>query len=210
MTSSHSAVRQLAGALRKQTADVAASSATVRGADWFRAVVGTVGTDGTVTTTDGIVALRDEAYQAPAAGDIIRVTISSAGAVVALGRYAGVTAPTGEWTNIPLLTGFTTPFAIFGPAQYRLIIAAGSGRVELRGSVACSPAVTTQTAFSSALPTPARPAYARTWVVRRQETSDTKGVTGAEVSAAGVLQIHGLASPNTTTWFALDATYYDL
>jgi hypothetical protein len=210
MTSGHSAVRQLAGALRKQTADVAAGSATVRGADWFRSVVGAVGTDGTITTTDGIVALRDEAYQAPAAGDIIRVTISSAGAAVALGRYAGTTAPTGEWTNIPLLTGFTTPFAIFGPAQYRVITVAGSGRVELRGSVACSPAVTTQTAFSSALPVAARPAYARTWAVRRQETADTKGVVGAEVSTAGVLQIHGLTTVNATTWFALDATYYDL
>lgn len=202
--------RGIASSLKRQAVRTGATTPSVRGSDWYRAVVDTVGTDGTVTTTDGIIALRDEAYQAPVVGDIIRVTVSSAGSAVALGRYAGSTASNGEWTNIPLLTGFTTPFAIFGPAQYRVITAAGAGRVELRGSVGCSPAVTTQTAFSSALPVAARPAYARTWAVRRQETSDTKGITGAEVSTAGVLQIHGLASPNTTTWFALDATYYDL
>lgn len=210
MTSSQASFQAVASALRWQTAQVGTTTPAVRGSDWYRAQVAAVGTDGTITTTDGVIALRDEAYQAPAVGDIIRVTVSSAGAAVALGRYAGSTASDGAWTNIPLLTGFTTPYAIFGPAQYRLITVAGSGRVELRGAVGCSPAVTTQTAFSSALPVAARPAYTRTWTVRRQETSDTKGVTGAEVSAAGVLQIHGLTAPNTTTWFALDATYYDL
>lgn len=208
--SAQSSTRSLVAALRRQAVRAGTTTPTVRGSDWYRAVVATVGTDGTVTTTDGIIALRDEAYQAPVVGDIIRVTVSSAGSAVALGRYAGSTASNGEWTNIPLLAGFTTPYAIFGPAQYRIITVAGSGRVELRGSVGCSSAVTTQTAFSSALPVAARPAYVRTWAVRRQETSDTKGVTGAEVSTAGVLQIHGLVPPNTTTWFALDATYYDL
>ncbi|MFD7861877.1 hypothetical protein [Streptomyces sp. NPDC059783] len=210
MTSSHSTVRQLAGALRRQNADAAASSAAVRGSDWFRAVVGTVGTDGTITTTDGVVALRTETYQAPVVGDIIRVTVSSAGAAVALGRYAGTTASNGGWTSIPLLSGFTTPNGAFGPAQYRIVTVAGSGRVELRGSVVCTSAVTTQTPFSSALPVAARPPYARGWTVRRQLTADTKGVTGCEVSAAGVLQIHGLAAPNSTTWFGLDSSYYDL
>lgn len=210
MKEASSSNRGMAGSLKRQTIRTGAATPAVRGSDWYRAQVATVGPDGTITTTDGVIALRDEAYQAPAVGDIIRVTVSSAGAAVALGRYAGTAAPAGTWTNIPLLTGFTTPFAIFGPAQYRVITAAGSGRVELRGSVACSPAVTTQTAFSSALPTAARPAYARTWAVRRQETSDTKGITGAEISAAGVLQIHGLTAPNTTTWFALDGSYYDL
>ncbi|MFE9855613.1 hypothetical protein [Streptomyces sp. NPDC005780] len=182
----------------------------MRGSDWYRAVVDTVGADGTVTTTDGIIALRDEAYQAPAVGDIIRVTVSSAGAAVALGRYAGATASNGGWTSIPVLSGFTTPYSIFGPAQYRVVTVAGSGRVELRGGVSCASDVIAQTAFASALPVAARPAYARTWTVRRQSSSDTKGVTAAEVSTAGVLQIHGTANPNYTRWFALDGSYYDL
>lgn len=210
MKSGQAATQALAAALRRQAAQVGKTTPAVRGSDWYRAVVATVGTDGTVTTTDGIVALRDEAYQAPAVGDIIRVTVSSAGAAVALGRYAGATASNGVWTDIPLLAGFTTPSGIFGPAQYRIVTVAGSVRVEMRGSVACSPSVTTQTAFSSALPAAARPAYARTWAVRRQISSDTKGVTAVEVSTGGVLQVHGLTTVNATTWFGLDGSYYDL
>ncbi|MGY4902577.1 hypothetical protein [Streptomyces sp. 900116325] len=210
MKSGQAATQALAAALRRHATQVGTTTPAVRGSDWYRAVVATVGTDGTVTTTDGIVALRDEAYQAPAVGDIIRVTVSSAGAAVALGRYAGATASNAAWTDIPLLTGFTTPFNLFGPAQYRLVTVAGSGRVELRGSVACTTDVIAQTPFAAALPAAARPSYARTWTVRRQSSSDTKGVTAAEVSAAGVLQIHGLTTPNYTRWFALDGSYYDL
>ncbi|WP_406325778.1 hypothetical protein OG784_12730 [Streptomyces sp. NBC_01617] len=210
MKSGQAATQALAAALKRHAAQVGKTTPAVRGSDWYRAVVATVGTDGTVTTTDGIVALRDEAYQAPAVGDIIRVTVSSAGAAVALGRYAGATAPNGAWTDIPLLAGFTTPSGIFGPAQYRIVTVAGSVRVEMRGSVACSPSVSTQTPFSSALPAAARPAYGRTWAVRRQISSDTKGVTAVEVSTGGVLQVHGLTTVNATTWFALDGSYYDL
>lgn len=210
MKSGQAATQALAAALRRHATQVGKTTPAVRGSDWYRAVVATVGTDGTVTTTDGIVALRDEAYQAPVVGDIIRVTVSSAGAAVALGRYAGPTASNGAWTDIPLLAGFTTPSGIFGPAQYRIVTVAGSVRVEMRGSVACSPSVTTQTAFSSALPAAARPAFARTWAVRRQISSDTKGVTAVEVSTGGVLQVHGLTTVNATTWFALDGSYYDL
>lgn len=210
MKSGKAATRALAAALGRQATQAGKTTPAVRGSDWYRAVVATVGTDGTVTTTDGIVALRDEAYQAPAVGDIIRVTVSSAGAAVALGRYAGATAPNGAWTDIPLLAGFTTPQGIFGPAQYRIVSVAGSVRVELRGSVSCTSSVTTQTAFSSALPVAARPAYARTWAVRRQISSDTKGVTAVEVSTGGVLQVHGLLTVNATVWFGLDGSYYDL
>ncbi|MFE2048019.1 hypothetical protein ACFXAS_05890 [Streptomyces sp. NPDC059459] len=135
---------------------------------------------------------------------------SSNGNWVAHGRLAGSSAPNGSWTAIPLLTGFTTPHNQFGPAQYRVITVAGTVRVELRGSVACSPAVTTQTPFSSALPVIARPAYIRTVPCRRQLSADTKGITAIEVSTAGVLQIHGLVTPNTTTWFAIDGCYYDI
>lgn len=210
MKSGQAATQALAAALKRHAAQVGKTTPAVRGSDWYRAVVATVGTDGTVTTTDGIVALRDEAYQAPVVGDIIRVTVSSAGAAVALGRYAGPTASNGAWTDIPLLANFTTPFNVFGPAQYRLVTVAGSGRVELRGSVACTTDVIAQTPFSAALPAGCRPSYARTWTVRRQSSSDTKGVTAAEVSAGGVLQIHGLTTPNYTRWFALDGSYYDL
>lgn len=69
-----------------QTAQVAASVSP--GASARRAVVATVGADGTVTTVDGIVALRMESYQRPAIGDVVTLTQSVTGAWYALGRIA--------------------------------------------------------------------------------------------------------------------------
>ncbi len=208
--STHGVHRDLAWALKQQARRAGEQAPSVRGSDWRLATVTTVGTDGTVTA-DGIPAIRClDTYLGPAVGDVIIIDQSSSGNWVTPGRIASGSAPAGRWTAIPLLGGFTTPHSIFGPAQYRIITVAGTGRVELRGSVTCTTAVTSQTSFSSALPTAARPPYARTMPCRRQVSSDTKGVTAVEVTTGGVLQIHGLASPNSTTWFALDGCYYDL
>lgn len=209
-TSSHSVHRDLAWALKQQTKRTGEQTPAVRGSDWRLATVSAVGTDGTVTA-DLIPAIRClDTYLGPAVGDVIIISQSSSGNWVTPGRTAPATAPAGTWTAIPLLSGFTTPHSIFGPAQYRVIRVAGTVRVELRGSVTCTTAVTTQTSFSSALPTSARPPYSRSMPCRRQASSDTKGVTAVEVSTGGVLQIHGLAAPNSTTWFALDGCYYDI
>ncbi|CAL9650827.1 hypothetical protein [Streptomyces sp. enrichment culture] len=202
--------RDLAWALKQQATRAGESAPSVRGADWRTAVVTAVGGDGTVAV-DGIPAIRClETYLAPKVGDWIVIEQSSSGNWITPGRPAAPSAPSGTWTAIPLLAGFTTPHSIFGPAQYRVITVAGTVRVELRGSVTCTSAVTAQVNFSSALPVIARPAYARTMTCRRQVSSDTKGVTAIEVTTGGVLQIHGLAAPNTTTWFAIDGCYYDI
>lgn len=210
MKSAPSVHRDLAWALKQQAKRAGEQSTSVRGADWRLAVVTDVPGDGTVTADD-IPEIRClETYLAPQIGDLIVITQSSSGSWITPGRTASSTAPAIGWTAIPLLSGFTTPHTIFGPAQYRVITVAGTVRVELRGSVTCTTPVTTQTAFSSALPTIARPEYARTMACRRQVSSDTKGVTAIEVSTGGVLQIHGLTAPNSTTWFAMDGCYYDI
>lgn len=202
--------RDLVYALKQQATRAGAATPAVRGSDWRTAVVTAVGSNGTVTA-DGIPQIRClESYVGPAVDDLIVIDQNSSGNWVTPGRTASTTAPAGLWVAVPLLTGFTTPHSIFGPAQYRILTVAGTRRVELRGSVTCTSAVTTQTSFSSALPTAARPPYARSMPCRRQVSSDSKGVTAVEVSTGGVLQIHGLASPNSTTWFALDGCYYDI
>jgi hypothetical protein len=207
--SSHASTRQLAGALKRQAGRAGAQDPNVRGSNWWLATVETVATDGTVVA-DGLTYRRMETYQAPAVGDVIVVTQSGNGNLLAHGRTAGATAPVGAWTAIPLATGFTSTHTVFGPAQYRLITAHGTARVELRGSVDATASVTTQTNFSTALPTAARPSVVRTWVGRRNYSMDTKGIAVMEIQPNGVMSVFGSASPNMTDWFALDGCYYDL
>jgi hypothetical protein len=84
----HAVTRRLASAPRKQTVKVGAGTPSVRGAQWRMAEVATVGGDGTVTTTDGIVARRLESYQTPASGDLIAITSNGSGGYIAWGRTA--------------------------------------------------------------------------------------------------------------------------
>lgn len=207
--SSHASTRQLAGALKRQASRAGAQDPNVRGSNWWLATVETVGTDGTVVA-DGLTYRRMETYQAPAVGDVIVVTQSGNGNLLAYGRTAGTTASAGTWTNIPLATGFTSTHTVFGPAQYRIVTAYGGTRVELRGSVDATASVTTQTNFSTALPTAARPSVVRTWVGRRNYSADTKGIAVMEIQPNGVMSVFGSANPNHTDWFALDGCYYDL
>jgi hypothetical protein len=99
---------------------------------------------------------------------------------------------------------------VFGPAQYRILTAYGGTRVELRGSVDCTSSVTAQTAWTSALPAAARPSVARTFLGRRNYSTDTKGVAVLEMATSGVMNVFGSASPSQTDWFALDGCHYDL
>jgi hypothetical protein len=207
--STHATTRDLAFALKQQARRTGESSPTVRGSDWRTATVTAVGTDGTVTA-DGLKWRRMDTYQAPAVGDVIAVTQSSNGNLLAWGRTASGTEPVGAWTNIPLAAGFATPHTVFGVAQYRIVTAYGSPRVELRGTADATSAVTAQTSFSTALPTAARPSVTRTWVGRRNYSVDTKGVAVMEIQTSGVMSVFGSASPSQTDWFALDGCYYDL
>ena len=207
--SGHSIHRDLKWALQQQAKRTGEQSPSVRGSDWWLATVTAVGTDGTVTA-DGLKYRREETYQAPAVDDVIVVSQSSNGNLIAHGRMAGATAPNGAWTAIPLVSGFTTTHTVFGAAQYRIVTAYGSTRVELRGSVDATSSVTAQTNFSTALPTTARPSVTRTWIGRRNYSVDTKGVAVMEIQTGGVMSVFGSASPSQTDWFALDGCHYDL
>jgi len=207
--SSHSINRELRTALQRSARRTGEQAPSVRGSDWWTAVVTAVGADGTVTA-DGLRYRRQETYQAPAVGDVIVVSQSSNGNLIAHGRMAGATDPVGAWTDLPLLAGFTTPQAAgFGDAEYRILTVHGTARVELRGSAACTTALTAQTSVTSALPMAARPTVTRRLVLGRNYSATALGAIAAEVSTAGVLSVFGSGSP-TTTWFSLDGCYYDL
>lgn len=207
--SSHATTKDLAWAVAQRAKRAGEQAPTVRGSNWRLATVTAVGTDGTVTA-DGLIYRRMETYQAPVIGDVIVVSQSSSGNLIAHGRMAGTTAPAGAWTAIPLASGFTSTHTVFGAAQYRIITAYGSTRVELRGSIDATSSVTAQTNFSTALPTAARPTVQRTWLGRRNYSVDTKGVVPMEISTGGVMSVFGSASPSQTDWFALDGCHYDL
>lgn len=104
MTTSH---QSLADELVRQAVAVGASTPDVRGSDWRLATVATVGSSGTVTTADGIVARRLASYMNPAIGDLIRIDISSAGDWTTPGRTA-TTAVRGWTPYTPTWTAATT------------------------------------------------------------------------------------------------------
>lgn len=87
----------LADAYLAQAMAAGSSSPTVRGADWRLATVATVGSDGTVTSDDGIVARRTEHYLDPGVGDLIVITQAGSGSWVALGRLGSGTGS--AWTT---------------------------------------------------------------------------------------------------------------
>lgn len=86
----------LAAALRRNMVGATRADPKTRGADWRMATVDTVGSDGTVTTTDAIVARRMETYLDAAPGDLIVVTVSGAGSWLAWGRIGSGTST--AWT----------------------------------------------------------------------------------------------------------------
>lgn len=221
--SAQASTQSLAAALRRQAVQAGTTTPAVRGSDWYRAVVATVGTDGTVTTTDGIVARRDEAYQAPAIADIIRVTVSSAGAAVALGRYAGATAPNGAWTTPALATGFAHNGNGNGNAQYRCVTVAGSTFMQWRGGITVtyvSNAIQNGGALlSAALAASLRPAVTRSLTAPCSANGSSSLSVKVDATTDGQVRIVGTTSASTDTyatpvirpaWVALNGLQYTL
>lgn len=116
----------LADAIRGEAVRAGAADPAVRGGDWRLALVATVGTDGTITTDDGIVARRLESYPGPAVGDTIRISVSSAGGWTADGRLA---TGTGGWVALTLPAGWTPNANYYTPAVKLL----GDGTASLCG-----------------------------------------------------------------------------
>lgn len=109
MTAFSSLATSLADAVRQQAVAAGTESPAVRGADWRLAVVNTVGSDGTIVTTDGITARCMESYLIPAASDLIVITQSGNGNWLAWGRGSTGTFAVGETKDRrkPSLTGRT-------------------------------------------------------------------------------------------------------
>ncbi|MGW7359478.1 hypothetical protein ACWGI0_23300 [Streptomyces sp. NPDC054802] len=89
--STESVAADLADALRRETVRTGAAEPRVRGGDGRLAVVDVVGTNGTITTTDGIVARRLEMYRNAEVGDVVVLSRFSSGSWVAVGRQASST-----------------------------------------------------------------------------------------------------------------------
>ncbi|NML55408.1 hypothetical protein HHL19_16695 [Streptomyces sp. R302] len=145
-----SLTRDLAAALRRSAVTAGADEPSVRGSDWRLATVATVGTNGTVTTADGIIARRLQSYTGPAVDDLIVITRSSAGSWLAAGKLE---SGNDSWTALTLAAGWAPQGNYYVPA-YRLYsdgTAGLSGMAVLSGALASGTVVTT-------LPTVARPA----------------------------------------------------
>lgn len=102
-----SMAQQMAAEIAQLSRNQGAADPAVRGADWRMAVVATVGTDGTVTTADGIVARRLASYQLPAVDDVVVISQASSGGWIALDR---TTPLAGDNWQVP---SFSSPWASY-------------------------------------------------------------------------------------------------
>lgn len=150
MSSSGSLAAVLADAMRAETRRVGAESPQMHGSDWRLAVVSTVNADGTVTTTDGIIAKRVQGYRGPAVGDTIVVSVSGAGSWIAEGRLASTA---NGWTTLSLAGGWAPQANYYTPA-YRIN---GDGTASLSGMSSMSGSLASGTTVAT-LPAEARPA----------------------------------------------------
>ncbi|MEV6548016.1 hypothetical protein AB0M57_04810 [Streptomyces sp. NPDC051597] len=132
----------LANAITQQSRLTGAADPTVRGADWRLAVVQSVGSDGTVTTNDGIVARRLESYSNPQSLDLIVIDVSGSGSWLARGRLG---TGTGNWTTFTLSGSWAANASYYTPA-YQVHgdgTASLSGLAQLSGSLADGATVAT-------------------------------------------------------------------
>jgi hypothetical protein len=145
--------RDLAAAVERKTVRTGQSTPAVRGSDWHTATVTAVNADGTVDA-DGITSIRRQAtYEGPLIGDLIRITRSSTGNWMAVGRQ---TPTAGDAWVAPALTA---PWANFGggfqAARYRLY---ASGDVGIEGVVGTGATSVSGTSALFTLPAGYRPA----------------------------------------------------
>lgn len=189
----------LADALRRQATQAGADSPAVRGSDWRQAIVATVNTDGTVVTSDGVIARRMATYVTPTAGETIVVSISSSGNWLAHGRIAPVSTA-GTWQLLTLSGGWTTFGSPYWTPSYRIN---GDGTVSLSG-LAKAPASAAQPQTICTLPAGIVPASKS-----RFATEVANAVHGVlDVNATGTLQIQDYSG--NAGWAALDGVQYRL
>lgn len=106
MTSTQSLAVELADALHRQAVQAGAQTPAVRGSDWRLAVVNSLGSDGTIVTSDGITARCMESYLIPAVSDLVVITQSGNGNWLCWGRGSTGAFAVGETKTLrkPSLT----------------------------------------------------------------------------------------------------------
>ncbi|WP_327738467.1 hypothetical protein OG749_36395 [Streptomyces nojiriensis] len=197
MSSVQQAAADLADILHGQVRQASDQDPSIRGADWRLAVVASIQTTGTVTTTDGVVARRTDMYVTPLVGDTIILTVSGMGNWLAVGRIAPSTTA-GTWQALTYngtWSAWGSPF--YSPA-YRI---EGDGTVSLSG-LARAPAATSGVSTVATLPVPARPAAA----VYRSILVNA-GVNGTlMIDTDGTMQIRDYTG--TAGWAAFDGVTF--
>lgn len=222
MKSSHASTRDLAWALKQQARRTGEQSPSVRGSDWRLATVTAVGADGTVTA-DGLRWRRMDTYQAPAVGDVIAVTQSSNGNLIAWGRTAGGTAPVGTWTTPTLATGFTHDGNTNGNVQYRLAIVAGVPFMQWRGGLgityASNAIQNSGDCLNAALPVALRPTSTRSLAVACSATNSSLLSVKVDARPDGQMRVVGTTTSTTDAyatpiirppWVSLNGLQYTL
>lgn len=122
--------RELAAAVDRKVVRTGQSTPVVRGSDWRQATVTAVNADGTVDA-DGIPSIRRQStYEGPLVGDLIRITQSSTGNWIAVGRL--VPAAGDAWVAPSLTSPWANFAGGFQAARYRLY---ASGDVAIEGVV---------------------------------------------------------------------------
>ncbi|WP_109000760.1 H-type lectin domain-containing protein [Streptomyces rishiriensis] len=127
--------RDLSAALRRQARRTGERTPSVRGSDWRLATVATVNSDGTIVTSDGVIARRLQSYQAPAVNDVIKISQSSSGNWLAEGRTAatgvGPVMQNGaaaiSFTSLDTYSGTTVTFPVAFTAVPRVFVNIDSG-----------------------------------------------------------------------------------
>lgn len=196
---SDSVAVDLADALHGEAIRAGVGASQVRRADWRVAIVSTVGSDGTITTTDGIIARRRATYVSPVAGDQITITVSGAGSWIAEGRTAPATTA-GTWVPLTFSGTWSAWGSPYYTPAYRIN---GDGTASLCG-LAKAPASTSGISTIATLPTEARPASKCRFVT--QMTASTTG--SLDINTSGTVQIGDYSG--TATWAVLDVARYRL
>lgn len=192
-------VQSMADAIAQLAVEQGAAAPAVRGGDWRTATVDVVGSDGTVTTTDGIVARRLDTYPAPQVGDQIRVAVSSAGSWVADGRLVPTTGD--GWTAIALagtwaaLGGGTDP-----PPVCRITT---DGLLELSGMVRGTAVAIGANAVIGTVPAGLWPSM---WVrgIAPTTTAQNYARIAIDPSNGTITLTNGSVAMTATTWVQLD------
>jgi hypothetical protein len=183
----------LADAMQMQVQQATDLNPSIRGADWRLAVVASIDTDGTVTTTDNIIARRMSTYLTPIVGDVIVITSSGNGNWITYGRTAPASTA-GTWQTLPLAGSWTAYGLPFLTPSYRIN---GDGTVSLAG-LARAPGSTTGTSTVGTLPVGARPSAQ----IRATSMVAIASVGALDIKADGTVQIADYSG--TATWAGLD------